>query len=53
MNVKFFAVICKRFDGRDREYQRYETVDLAEVVARRLREFGLEARVEVVAEAPS
>jgi hypothetical protein len=44
--AKPFAVVCKRFDGRDREYQRYETAELAELVARRLLEMGLEARVE-------
>ena len=45
IRAKPFAVIVKRFDGRDREYQRYETAALAELVVHRLRELGLEACV--------
>jgi thymidylate kinase len=45
-----FAVICKRFDGSDRQYQRYADEQTAELVAKRLRELGLEARVECTAD---
>jgi hypothetical protein len=42
--AKPFAVVCRRFDGSERQYQTYETAALAQLVARRLREIGLEAR---------
>lgn len=45
-DAKPFRVICRRFDGSERLYQRYANEQIAELVARRLRELSLEARVE-------
>jgi hypothetical protein len=49
--AKPFRVVFRRFDGSDREYEpRYESAELAEAVARRFRQLGLEARVQTDAE---
>ena len=40
-----FIVICQRFDGREREFQRYDNRDEAAIVAARLTKVGCPARV--------
>jgi hypothetical protein len=40
-----FAVLCQRFDGREREWQRYADRAEAELVAAHLTQIGCPARV--------
>ena len=40
-----YAVVCQRFDGREREFQRYDTRNESDLVAKHLTKIGCPSRV--------